>query len=191
MICIFNSKHIINESFCGGLSRLHFLDDFLQFKGVQFPKVQCQIHGFVAVFKCAELSELYAVFVQFWMLLEVCLQLRYLPICFLACVDGTLQLFAVEGNSLIVLLLYFEDVHQDHHFLLLSHVFCVKKVILMAFLNFSVSASCCADGMTKLTTSSASWTSYRSAASPVAPFSYILAYPASILMLSSDSIPSK
>lgn len=61
-------------------------------------------------------------FVELRVLLEMSFELRNLPIGLLAGMDGALQFFTVQGNSFIVLFLDLEDVHQDHHLLLLLHV---------------------------------------------------------------------
>lgn len=62
-------------SFSGGLLCLHLADDLLEFEGVELAEVESQVHCLVAVLECSEFGELNAVLVEFWMLLQVGLQL--------------------------------------------------------------------------------------------------------------------
>lgn len=81
--------HKESLSFSGGLLGLHFLDDFLELEGVQFAEIESEIHGLVAVLEGAEFCELNAMLVEFWMFLEMRLELGDLSVGLLASVDGT------------------------------------------------------------------------------------------------------
>jgi hypothetical protein len=62
------------------------------------------------------------VFVEFWVLLEMGLQLGDFSEGLLAGVNWTLQFLAVDWQILVVLLLDLEDVHQDHDLFFFLHV---------------------------------------------------------------------
>lgn len=126
------------------------------------------------------------------MLLKMGLELRYLSISLLACMYGAFEFFSIQRDILIVFFLDLEDVHQYHYLLFLLHVLYINNALLMAFLNFYVSASCCAVGIVKFIMSYASWPSYLSITSPTTDLSSgLVSMPESSLMHSSGTMPSK
>ncbi len=120
--------------------------------------------------------------------------MRYLPVYFLAGVNRALQFLSIQLGRILVLLLYFKYVHQNHIFFLLLHILYVTNDILNALLNFSVSANCWGVGTMKFMRSSLSWIYYFSPPSGATAIFYsslIISPEGYCFIAYSGTIPSK